>query len=237
MSIGNRVKEVRNDYGFTQEQMSRALFVSRSLIGNIESGKATATKRFINDFCQEFRINDEWLVSGEGTKYREDTTHVVNPQMQNPVDDVWDTSTGYIFKYAHITKALADSCNLDDAIWSIFNSQRWVDVLNFIISEFIIPGIRNDAQNRLFDSRFDKAFPEYRDYILKKKHTDSLVDSVVQHRREKHLQDLNSKSIWNDIEKLTFAVMDDPTILGIEKSANIETKVLSHRIYVESKDV
>ena len=168
MSIGARVKEVRLDHGFTQAQMANSLFVSRSLIGNIESEKANATKRFINDFCHVFRINEEWLISGEGEKYREDTTHIVNPQMQNPVDDVWNTSTGYIFKYAHITKALADSCNLDDEIWSIFNNIRWLEVFNFIISEFIVPGIRNPDQNRLFASRFEEAFPEYKDYVLKR---------------------------------------------------------------------
>lgn len=232
MSIGTRVKEVRLDYGFTQVQMARALFVSRSLIGNIESEKANATKRFINDFCQEFRINEEWLVSGEGAKYREDTSHVVNPQMQNPVDDVWNTSTGYIFKYAHIARALTDSCNLDDAIWSIFNNAQWVDVLNFIISEFVVPGVRNDAQNRLFASRFEEAFPEYEDYIHQK-----YGNAAVQNRENRYLQELSSKAIWNDIDQLTFAVMDDPTVLGIEKSAAIETKVLSHRIYVENDDV
>lgn len=229
MFIGNRLKEVRCDHGFTQEQMSRALFVSRSLIGNIESGKATATKRFINNFCQVFGVNEEWLLSGEGTKYNEGISHIVNPEMKNPVDDVWDTATGYIFKYAHIAKALADSCNLDVSIWNIFNNQQWVDILNFIISEYIIPGVRNEAQNKLFIDRFEQAFPEYKDYILKK-----YTSTVVQHSRERRLQDLNSKSLWIDIEQLTFAVMDDPTVLGIEKSADIEAKVLSHRIYIEN---
>lgn len=231
MSIGSRIKEIRNDQGFTQEQMSSALLVSRSLVGNIESGKATATKRFINNFCQVFGVNEMWLTTGEGEKYRNVTHHVVDPHMKYPVDDVWDTATGYVFKYAHIAKALSDSCNLDDTIWNIFNQSQWVDVFNYIISKFILPGVRNADHGDRFIEQFRKAFPSFDDYIDEKNQ-----ENNVERTSKKHMQELKNKSLWNDLEKLTFAVMDDPTVLGIEKSAEIEENVLSHRIYVERTD-
>lgn len=224
MTIGERIREIRTDYGFTQEQLSNAIFVSRALVGNIESGKANATKRFIKNFCDEFKVNEEWLLNGEGEKYIDNSEYIVNPDLKLPIDDAFNTSAGCIFKYALIAKSLAISCNLDTAIWSVFNNTHFSLIMNFMISTFVLPGISNEQIEREFFQRFNSAFPEFDKYCDWKKL------GII---KQKNLMEMNSNEIWKDIENLTFAVFDDPTVLGIPESAMREEKALSHRVYVK----
>lgn len=224
MSIGERVREIRTDYGFTQVQLSNAIFVSRALIGNIESGKANVTRRFIKNFCEEFKVNEEWLLTGNGEKYTDKSKYIVNPDLKLPVDDAWNTSTGCIFKYALIADRLAESCNLDTAIWTVFNNMNFVEIMNFIISSFILPGIRDIQREREFFQRFNMAFPEF----------DKFCDyEKLGKIKQKNLMEMKSNETWKDIDNLTFAVFDDPTVLGIPESAMREEKALSHRVYVK----
>ena len=223
MTIGERVRIVRLDYGFTQDQVANTIYVSRSLVGNIESGKAKATKRFIKNFCEGFHVNEIWLTTGEGSRYGEEISYRLKTST-----DVWNTATGYIFKYAHIMKSLIYSCDLDDSIWSIFNDTSWIEVFNFIISRYLLPAIKDDGKRHEFLERFKSAFPDFENYW--KEMTDN---KWCENRQDL----LRKKPIWDDLGKISYAVIDDPAIVGIEEAATRENNILSHRIYVKIDDV
>lgn len=40
--------------------------MSRSNVGNIESGIVQLTQRNIDDICEKFNVNEVWLKTGEG---------------------------------------------------------------------------------------------------------------------------------------------------------------------------
>ena len=67
MEIGERIRYLRkNILHLTQDEFAPRIRISRSNVGNIETGRIGATDRVIEDICSEFNVNMEWLESGEG---------------------------------------------------------------------------------------------------------------------------------------------------------------------------
>lgn len=67
MSINQRVKFLRKDYlHMTQEEFASSVKISRSNLGSIEIGRISVTDRVIQDICEKFNINEEWLRNGSG---------------------------------------------------------------------------------------------------------------------------------------------------------------------------
>ncbi|MBT9827053.1 helix-turn-helix transcriptional regulator [Enterocloster bolteae] len=50
----------------TQEEFAESIRISRSNLGNIETGKVAVTNRVISDICVSFHVNETWLLTGEG---------------------------------------------------------------------------------------------------------------------------------------------------------------------------
>ena len=72
MTIGERIRFVRKKrYDMTQEEFAKQLHVSRSNLGNVETGNVEATDRLIQDICRVFGVNEEWLRSGNGEIFRQ----------------------------------------------------------------------------------------------------------------------------------------------------------------------
>lgn len=70
----DRIKQIRKDANLTQEEFSKTIHISRSNLGNIESGKINLTDRVVNDICDAFRVNPIWLRTGNGNPYIEPKT-------------------------------------------------------------------------------------------------------------------------------------------------------------------
>ena len=68
--MNNRIKEIRKDLGMTQEIFSSKLNLSRNFISQVEIGTKLPSDRTISDICREFNVNEEWLRTGNGKKYR-----------------------------------------------------------------------------------------------------------------------------------------------------------------------
>lgn len=67
MSIAERIIDLRkNKIKATQEEFARAIFISRSNLANIESGRIGTTERNIKNICKVYGINELWLTTGEG---------------------------------------------------------------------------------------------------------------------------------------------------------------------------
>ena len=65
----NRIKEVRKKAGLTQQEFADRLGISRSNIGNYESGSRAPIDAAIKLICSKFAVNESWLRSGEGDPY------------------------------------------------------------------------------------------------------------------------------------------------------------------------
>lgn len=65
----NRIKEVRKKAGLTQQEFADRLGISRSNIGNYESGSRAPIDAAIKLICSKFAVNETWLRTGEGEPY------------------------------------------------------------------------------------------------------------------------------------------------------------------------
>lgn len=65
-TIGQRIKEVRNNIGYTQEKFASELNLKQQTIAVFELGKRNPSERTISDICEKFNVNEDWLRTGEG---------------------------------------------------------------------------------------------------------------------------------------------------------------------------
>lgn len=72
MSNANeRIKYLRKEVlHLTQQEFSEALNISRSNMGNIETGQISLTERVISDICAKYNVNETWLRTGEGEMFK-----------------------------------------------------------------------------------------------------------------------------------------------------------------------
>lgn len=69
-SMNKRLKEIRLFYKLSQEEFGKKIGLeSRGHISTLESGKKNITDRIVKDVCREFKINEQWLRTGEGNMF------------------------------------------------------------------------------------------------------------------------------------------------------------------------
>lgn len=65
--MNDRVRLLRkNTLKISQDEFARQIGISRSNLGNIETGAVKLTDRVISDICREYNVNEIWLRTGEG---------------------------------------------------------------------------------------------------------------------------------------------------------------------------
>ena len=69
MTIGERIKCVRTEKGYTQQKFADALGLKRNTVGGYEIGTVVPSERTIIDICDKFHVNEGWLRSGEGEMF------------------------------------------------------------------------------------------------------------------------------------------------------------------------
>jgi len=63
---GDRIKELRSHLKVSQQQFSKRIFISQSLLADIELDKQGVNERIIHLISTEFNVNKNWLIFGEG---------------------------------------------------------------------------------------------------------------------------------------------------------------------------
>lgn len=72
MELYERIKLLRKErLKLTQEEFAERINISRSNLGNIETNRIGITQRVIDDICNAFNINSEWLRTGSGEMFIE----------------------------------------------------------------------------------------------------------------------------------------------------------------------
>lgn len=61
----------------TLEEFSQKINMSRSNLGNIETGRICLTERVLSDICRTFLVNPDWIASGSEPVFQEN---------KNPLD-------------------------------------------------------------------------------------------------------------------------------------------------------
>lgn len=69
-SINSRISEVIADSGLSKTEFAKRVNVSQSHVSRMVSGETGVSDRTISDICRVFRVNETWLRTGAGEKYR-----------------------------------------------------------------------------------------------------------------------------------------------------------------------
>lgn len=67
VTCGQRIKELRQSSGMTQEEFAASMNVSRDYIGKLESGKRTVSIDLMIDISAHFNVSLDYLVMGKCT--------------------------------------------------------------------------------------------------------------------------------------------------------------------------
>ena len=66
MSVGSRIKELRNSLDLTQQKFADRLGIQRGIIGKDEVDVSAPSDAVISLICREFNVREAWLRDGEG---------------------------------------------------------------------------------------------------------------------------------------------------------------------------
>lgn len=69
MSIGERIKKVRQSKDLTQQEFCEQIGLKRNSISLVESGKRNISDQAIKSICREFNVSETWLRTGEGEMF------------------------------------------------------------------------------------------------------------------------------------------------------------------------
>lgn len=68
MGIGERIRAIRKEHGFSQSEFGKIIGVSNGHISNAERETDALSDRVIHHLCVAFHLNEEWLRTGVGRK-------------------------------------------------------------------------------------------------------------------------------------------------------------------------
>lgn len=73
ITIGERIKLLRNELGLSMAAFGDRIKMTNSNISKMEKDLRIVTDRTIAIICAEFNVNEEWLRTGEGEMFIEQT--------------------------------------------------------------------------------------------------------------------------------------------------------------------
>lgn len=74
MAPYERIRYLRKEIlHMTQEEFAKSIKISRSNLGNIETGTVSITERVLSDICDVHDVNIDWLINDIGNPIREKT--------------------------------------------------------------------------------------------------------------------------------------------------------------------
>ena len=75
MEIWERIRYFRKDVlNMTQADFANKVKISRSNLGNVETGRISVTDRLLIDICNAFSLSENWLRTGQGEMHEETET-------------------------------------------------------------------------------------------------------------------------------------------------------------------
>lgn len=114
-----RLKQLRKTLDLTQQEFADKLKVPRNTIGGYEVGKSNPSDAAVNNICNIFNVNEEWLRTGNGEMFIELTR---DEQIENFVGDVLKSEEDS-FKKKFISMLSA----LDESDWEVL--QKMVELM------------------------------------------------------------------------------------------------------------
>lgn len=87
----DRIKKIRKELDLTQQEFADRIGVKRGGIANYEIGRNEPTDSVISLICREFNVNEDWLRTGQGEMFieqsRNDQMAKLTKQLLNEEED------------------------------------------------------------------------------------------------------------------------------------------------------
>lgn len=100
MTIGERIKKIRDDHNYNQRDFAKIINVGQATLSMFETGERTPKDIHIDQICSKFGINKEWLETGSGDMESSDIGFsdiclkigVSDEKAKNAIIDYWKLS-------------------------------------------------------------------------------------------------------------------------------------------------
>jgi transcriptional regulator with XRE-family HTH domain len=69
--VGERLRQVRKELGYTQLQFSKTAGIPRSTYTKFELGTNIPKNVYLNCICDRYNVSQEWLLEGTGAMFKE----------------------------------------------------------------------------------------------------------------------------------------------------------------------
>ena len=91
--MNDRIKELRQALGLTQQQFADSIGVKRNTVATYEMGRSIPSDAAISLICKEFGVSDAWLRNGEGEMFmpktrNEELFEFVTKVAEGPKNDI-----------------------------------------------------------------------------------------------------------------------------------------------------
>lgn len=109
--MNERIKEIRNALGFTQQEFADKIKVKRNTVATYEMGRSVPSDSAIALICSVFNVNEEWLRNGTGEMFIQKSKDEEIGEMLGEIQKSGEDS----FKH-RLVAALA---KLDESEWDV----------------------------------------------------------------------------------------------------------------------
>ncbi len=75
--LNERIKLIRKNLGFTQQEFADKLGVARNNIAGYETGKRSPSDAVISLICKTFGVDENWICTGEGEMFVQRTRNQI----------------------------------------------------------------------------------------------------------------------------------------------------------------
>ena len=69
----DRIKKIRKELDLTQQEFADRTGIKRNTVASYETGKSNLSDGAVSLICREFNVNEEWLRTGKGEMFIEQT--------------------------------------------------------------------------------------------------------------------------------------------------------------------
>ena len=105
-TINERIKALRGTLGMKQVDFANKISKTQAVFSKYESGAIAITDRTIADICREFNVNEQWLRTGEGPMFKQQSD--IDNQLAAEVAKLIQSEDEFTKKLIHAYLRLPD---------------------------------------------------------------------------------------------------------------------------------
>ncbi|MDR1389842.1 MAG: helix-turn-helix domain-containing protein [Treponema sp.] len=99
-AIPARLKTLRAEIGISQRDFAKRIYISQSLYAELEIGNRNINNRIIHLIAMQFKVNKNWIKTGDGEMFDDDPPDVRLEQLLELFDELAEPLQDYLILQA-----------------------------------------------------------------------------------------------------------------------------------------